>query len=379
LSQGVELSALPGGREAFDAAHAEVAVLAQVLQQRFAAALDRIGPPGAASWDPHAAQIALRKRTFSAQQLGSFDGESWLWSWANPHLALPEDKTTVARALRDRAAELRIPALSESMLLAADEQLPYMLGDLAIGHGLGEAYYLANQSQVYVVAPGQLPRGKRPAVDELREALDAVARAFPAHDLARGLAFAADRLGVPTERTPRALVARDGKDEVGVPLAPDGLPLRALALVFTTKQLGLGDVVAHLRGGDTAGLPVRAVDDACLEIEGAGFFVRVRRSDKLRDVMREAERARQDDAKRYGAVLVVEAGLTPSYEGTRYGVVGGFDRAWAPADELESENDDPPVGPFMAAEALAVCERLNTLRTALAYDLLLRSRYPSAR
>jgi hypothetical protein len=172
-------SSLPGGREAFDEAHARIAAAAAAAQERLSMALDAIGPPGAARWDPIAGEIELRGKVLRAEQLGSFDGSSWLWSWANPHLEIPEAKTTVARRLRDSKA---VAAFAEPMIQAADERLPYMMGDFAIASSGVDGYWLADHSQVYVIKPGQLviPTSRRLALcflsrsltlDHLRKAL----------------------------------------------------------------------------------------------------------------------------------------------------------------------------------------------------------------
>ena len=67
-------SEIAGGRDAFDRAHAQIAAAASVAQSRLSAALDRIGPPGVARWDPVKGEVELRGRTFRAQMIGSFDG-----------------------------------------------------------------------------------------------------------------------------------------------------------------------------------------------------------------------------------------------------------------------------------------------------------------
>lgn len=153
-------SELPGGREGFDRAHAEIASVANAAQQRLSDDLDAIGPPGSTRWDPIKGEVELRGRVFRAEQLGSFDGASWLWSWANDHLNIPPEKTTMARRLREKGGVFAEP------MIAADETLPYMMGDFAIAYCGVEAYWIANQSQVYVFEPGQLvvPRLRRLAL-----------------------------------------------------------------------------------------------------------------------------------------------------------------------------------------------------------------------
>lgn len=149
---------LPGGREAFDRAHAEIRPVAEAAQQRLADALDAIGAAGQWGWDPIKGELALRGRVFRAEPLGSFDGATWLWSWANDYLAIPQEKTTMARRLRAKGG-----VFAEPMIAASDETLPYMMGDFAVAYCGAEAYWVANGSQVCVFEPGQLvaPRLRR--------------------------------------------------------------------------------------------------------------------------------------------------------------------------------------------------------------------------
>ena len=370
---------IEGGRAALDRSYAELAIAAALGQARFSAMLDRIGPPGTARWDPIAGEIELRGRTFEAQQLGSFDGNSWLWSWANPYLAIPEDKTTAARALRDRASELGIPALAVPAIAERDEHIPYIFGGIAVAHGLGEAYYIANQSQVYLVAAGQLERSKDPPIARLRAAIDTADATGVAYDLSRALPFAARTLGVECVREPRRLVVREGRDELQIHLTSDGHALRTVGLCFVNKQFTTGDLFTHLRKKrGLAELPFKQSADV-IELEDQGYAIRITRTDRLRDVMREANRlsSGQDEAKRRGAVLIVEAAHTPRYLGSPFGVSGSaFSRSWAPLGMLGGPDGGPPVGPQISNEALHVLERLNQIDNAFVYDTLLRLPYP---
>ena len=369
-------SAISGGRAAFDLAYAELSVAAALGQARFSATLDRLGQPGQARWDPVAGEIELRGRTFEAQQLGSFDGNSWLWSWANPYLKIPEDKTAFARVLRDRAKELGIAALGVPAIAARDERVPYMFGGLAIAYGAGEAYYLANQSQVYMLAPGQLDRPKDPPIARLRAAIDATLVAGVPCDLARAVPYAARELELACEREERRIVVRDGRDELVVNVT-NGHALHAVALCFVAKGVTTSDVFAHLRKKrGVAELPFEQDGDS-IDLAGDGYALRITRSDRLRDVMREANRTGQDVAKRYGAVLVVEAMHTPAYQGVPHAIAGSsFSRAWAPAATLAGPSGEAPAGPMISSEALHVCERLNQLDGVLVYDVLMRMPYP---
>jgi hypothetical protein len=373
-------SNIEGGRAAFDRAYAELAVVAALGQAQFSATLDRIGPPAQARWDPIAGEIELRGRTFEAQQLGSYDGNSWLWSWANSFLSIPEDKTAVARALCDRAAEVGIPALGVPAIAVRDETVKYMFGGVAIAHGCCEAYYIANESQVYLVAPGQLDRPKDPPIARLRAAIEAVDTAGVPCDLARAVPFAARSLGIECSQEPRRLTVREGRDELTIHLTSDGHALRTVALCFVGKQVTLADVFTHLRKKrGLAEMPFKQTDDA-IELEGAGYAIRITRTDRLREVMREANRlsAGQDEAKRYGAVLIVQAIHTPRYLGSPLGIatVPFAGKSWAPVGALTRSDGGPAAGPQISNEALHVVERLNQLDNAFVYDVLLGAPYP---
>jgi hypothetical protein len=262
-------------------------------------------------------------------------------------------------------------------LAARDDGLPYMLGGSAIAPGACEAYALATQSQVYMLGPGQLDRPKAPPIARLRAAIDGVHLAGVKCDLARAVPFAARVLGIGCEREERRLVVRDGRDELVVSLAPDGHALQTVALCFVSKQVTIGDVFAHLRGKrGVAELPLEQVGDA-IGVTGEGYAMRITRTDRLREVMREANRSGLDEAKTYGAVLVVDAMHTPAYGGAVCAIAGaGFSRAWAPTAALVGPDGQGPSGPTVSITALHVCERLNELDGALVYDLLLRMPYP---
>lgn len=119
---------------------------------------------------------------------------------------------------------------------ARDERMPYMMGGIAVAHGFGEAYYIANQSQVYLVAPGQLDRPKDPPIARLRAAIDTATSATVPVDLARAVPFAARGLGIECVREPRRIVVREGRDELALHLTADGHVLRAVALCSPYPQ-----------------------------------------------------------------------------------------------------------------------------------------------
>jgi hypothetical protein len=271
----VEWDHIAGGREALDAAFAAVESKVTAIQTRFSNALDRVGPRGMATWDPIAGTIELRGRMLRAQQLGSFDGNSWLWSWANTFLNIPEDKTTFARAFRDAAEQLGVPALRTPMIKSNDEELGPRIGGLAIAHGFGEAFYYANESQVYLLERGQL------------------------------------------------------EDLEATPIKP-----RRYAVVFSHARRSLGDVLAHLRGDKyLAKLPWMQADDDHASITGPGYALTLTRHDRLRDVLAHVKALPhgQDAARGAATVFVLEGTMDSTYNEAQFTNSYG---AWAPAQHF---------------------------------------------
>ncbi len=264
---------IDGGRDALLHAFQAIETTASAMQARLVAVLDTLGPAGAAAWDPIAGTLELRGRRFRAQQLGSFDGESWLWSWANPHLAIPEAKTTFARGLRDAAGRLGTAALGTAMIADADAELPHLLGSLAIAHGFGEGFFLANESQIYLIEPGQLAE---------------------------------------IERQPQVA--------------------RRYATVFSHARRTLADVLLHLRGDKAlAALVWKHTDDDRAALAGPGFSLTLTRRDRLRDVLAEVKALpySQDQARGAATVFALEGSMDRSYAETSYVKAYG---SWAPAD-----------------------------------------------
>ena len=103
----VSWSEIDGGRELVDALYDEVEPVVAQMQARFSSVLDALGPPGMVHWDPIGGTVVLRGHTFQAQQLGSFDGTSWPWSWANTHLDIPDELTAYARCATSSAIAAR--------------------------------------------------------------------------------------------------------------------------------------------------------------------------------------------------------------------------------------------------------------------------------
>lgn len=304
-------TSLAGGRAAFEAAYAEIADLADQRQHRLAAALDELGPPGMAAWDPFQGFVELRGRRFDAQMLGSFDGRTWLWSWANPHLQIPAPLTAYARGLRDLAPRVS-PALAAAMIADDDEGLPAMFGALAIAHGFGEAFYCANESQIYLLAPAQL---------------DAL-------------------------------------------LVAAGARLTRYATCFSRTRRTLAEVVAHLRGhADLSRLDLRQVDDDLATIEGPGYRLAIRRVDRLRRVLEEVQALgrEREQARGSATVFIVEGSVDVRvYAEPTYAASFGL---WAPTGLSGARGRIP-------WQALAVAERLARLDRALVHDSLLGGLYP---
>jgi len=289
----------------------EIELDAKKKQARLSAVLDSIGPPGMAAWDPIKGFVELRGKQFRAQMLGSFDGRSWLWSWANTYLEIPEELTAYARRMRDQPGPLSA-ALATPMIEDDDEELPYMLGSIAIAHGFGEAFYYANQSQIYLLDPGQL------------EDVEAAAPAGP----------------------------------------------QRYATCFSHTRRSLADVVTHLRGDkNLKQLDLVQLDDDHATLTGTGYSLSIRRRDRLRDVIAEVKAlpSQQETARGAATAFIVEGTLDlERYNETLYTATMG---AWAPASHFGGRG-------LVPWQALSVCERLNQLDRMAVHDSVLRTFYP---
>ena len=350
---------IAGGRAAFDAAYARIALASAVKQNRWGAHLDSLGPPGQARWDPGLCEVELRGTVFHAEQIGSFDGETWLWSWANEHLALAEANTRRARSLRDTKRD--IVAFATPMIQAADERLPYMMGALTLAYTDAEGYYIANQSQVYAILPGQVPQ-KRVAIGDVRLALDQLKSVAMPSDFATSLATAGRSFGFTVTEDDRAITVGDGKDQIVLDRASSHL--HRLAVCFLPKRQTLADVVKLL--ADDRNVPTLAPDGSA---RGKGWEVKITVEDKLKPVMREAKALPRmiDEARKCATVVIVETASEPGFlDG-----VAPYMGAWAPTGMLRD-----PVG-VVAMPAIHLVERLNRVPGALVYDTMLRSFYPT--
>ena len=294
-----------GGRAAFERSYGLIAQEAARRQMRLAAALDAFGPPGEAEWDPMIGEIQLRGQQFRAQQLGSYDGESWLWSWANLHLLIPEEHTSCARAARDSAVKLGVHAFSAPGVIEPDERIAALMGGLACAHGFGEAFWISNDYQVFVFLPGQID-------------LSAQTR---------------------------------------------------LATIYCAEKRTMKELFVHLRGvRELAAVPFEHIErEDTMCVRGPGFEVRIRRNDKLKEVMKELKTMPPGDGapRATAMVITVESELSQGYAETAFTTLAG---RWVPT-KMSSRAEIP-------WQALAIIERLNQLSDVGLFDSYLRVWYP---
>jgi hypothetical protein len=294
-----------GGRAAFERSYGLIAQEAARRQMRLTAALDAFGPPGEAEWDPMIGEIQLRGQLFRAQQLGSYDGESWLWSWANLGLLIPEEHTSCARAARDSAVKLGVHAFSAPGVIESDERIAPLMGGLACAHGFGEAFWISNDYQVFVFMPGQLD-------------LSAQVR---------------------------------------------------LATIYCAEKRTMRELLVHLRGvRELAQVPFELIErEDVMCVRGAGFEIRIRRIEKLKDVIKESKSMPPGEGapRATAMVITVESELSQGYADTGFGTLAG---RWVPT-KMASRAEIP-------WQALAIVERLNQLTDVGLYDSYLRVWYP---
>lgn len=211
LPRPTPLSSLPGGTAAFTSAFETTFVAASIGQTRLREALETIGPPTPWKADPIAGTLELRGKTFAAELLGTFDGTSWLWAWANPFLKLPDDRTTLSRGARDASAVLGAPVLGVPFVDLEGQGGPHHVAVQVVGNGFGDAYYVCDfpdNTAVYALAEGELP-ARLPRLHELQRAMTeglATGLANPVAALTRATAV----LGLHAERTDGAVIVRDG-------------------------------------------------------------------------------------------------------------------------------------------------------------------------
>ncbi|MEM9074673.1 MAG: DUF6882 domain-containing protein [Myxococcota bacterium] len=359
-------SAIDGGYEAFEAEYCKGALLAAVKQNRFADHLEALGPPGMARWDPFLGEVDLRGHTFRAEQIGSFDGHSWLWAWANTYLNIPDERTTIARALRDLGPALQTPSIASS-----DERLPYMIGALALAHTNVEGYYIANSSQVYAILSGQITTDQEPLA-EVHRAIDSLS-AEPSLRFtpATALPVAATALGIDMVGDDRHCVLRKGDEELPVDLL--AAEMKRLTSAFLPQRIKLPDLLPLL--GDSMNFDVTS--NGALA-QGEGWRMYLTANDRLRPVMRAANAlpGRVEEARTKQTVVVVrtqsDATLKNGLAPTRSSFDPlGLTSLWAPA----GSGLLPTAGTVVASPVLGVCEALHRIPGALVYDWWLRKFY----
>lgn len=354
---------IEGGKAAFEAAFAEAALVAAVKQGRFAKHLASLGPPGEAAWDPIEGYVRLRGCRFEAQQVGSFDGRSWLWSWANRRLHIPEPKISIACSLRDG---VDVAAFREPSIAAADERMPYMMAGFALAHSDAAGFFVANESQVYVVDAASVARAPY-TIDELREAIR-VLRGEPLmpFDAPRALRFAARKLGLELDERADQVHVRGGGDALSVDVATGRLQDLAIAFLPRTQFPRL------LAALNAAGAPpLEAGEGNKATARGEGWRLELSSDDRLRTVMNAATALprRNDEARTKGTLVVVR---TESDATLRHALVpsrGPLMSVWTPAALIRD-----PAG-AVAVPALHVCEAIAALPGALVYDVALRRFY----
>jgi hypothetical protein len=199
---------------ALHAARSLATVAATLRQNRLDDVLATLGPAGQWHCDPHAGTLRLRGKVFAAEMLGSFDGQAWLWAWANPFLRIPDDKTRISR--RAREADDRIgTSVVATPFIALGELGPQHIAPLVTGFGFADAYYVCRfptSDAVYGLVSGQLAPSW-PLLYELQRAVaDALAGGLV--DGARSLEHAAVQLGLSTERSRDQLLVRDGDEQL---------------------------------------------------------------------------------------------------------------------------------------------------------------------
>ena len=225
LQPPVPLSSSRGGTEMFWEGFDDAQVAGGVAQGRLQEYLDTIGPPGSWACDPHKGMLVLRGKTFAAQMLGSWGRTEWLWSWANPFLKIPDDKTTIARAMRDEMAGDGMNAFTIPFVDFEGEAGPHHIAMQVVGHGHADAYYVCqfDESQVvYVIAKGQIVP-QWPKLYELQRAITNVMAGEGLKAGIRAIEQGARFLGLTPDRTAKHLVVRDGSDKLVVELDGDAI------------------------------------------------------------------------------------------------------------------------------------------------------------
>ena len=152
-----------------------------------------------------------------ADFIGSMGGPHWLWAWANAYLPLQPEQTAASRRVRDSGLSI---AAAGGLLCEGLDPLAVLhrLGALTLGITGADAYYVANASQLYAIARGEL--GDDFQLFDLWGAIND-ALYDPPSDPGAAIRFAADRHGVDCLDTDAGLELVHGDDRIVVQLEGD--------------------------------------------------------------------------------------------------------------------------------------------------------------
>ncbi len=212
LIDPLSLPELDGGPAAWWGSVSDSLVLGMVRQNRLDDHLATLGAPGRWRCDPLKGELELRGKVFRAEMIGSWGDGSWLWSWANPFLNLPDVRTTQTREARDAASVIEIPVLACPHVFAEDVD-PHLYGLVLAGNGYVEAYYVCDfpgSRSVYGLID-ELP-ATGPKIRELDRACTAALATGHLRDAAKALAHAAFVLDVGCETTDHGIMLHDAGD-----------------------------------------------------------------------------------------------------------------------------------------------------------------------
>ncbi len=131
---------------------------ADVKQRSFSRFLDTLGAPGPIAFDPFKGELMMRNTTFHAEFLGSMGRSDWLWAHHNMFLNLPESRTEIVRKLCHQWSSPFAEAVCIDFGETQRLLIQHKVAATALSMGLGDAYYVANDSQVYIVKSGQIPQ-----------------------------------------------------------------------------------------------------------------------------------------------------------------------------------------------------------------------------
>lgn len=367
---------IPGERVDFDAEHAVYELLA-VLRSARLFQVPKTGAP--TRWYPGEAWLEYQGRRFEAELIGSSDGQTWLWSWANPHLDFPDEALSIARKMKEAAPKL--PALGVPHI--GDSRLGHAMGQLAVGLGFADGYYAGNDGEyIFAIRRGQLEGLTIDPLEELQRYLEAAPLARP-DQLDEALERIEAEFGLTPDRSESLWLTIQDKAGHTLRLFCEGTVVRPIlaARCFTERRRSLDDIVEHLRKNATLRKLDMSVADEAVQLRALGLKITITRIEKLRALIAEVKslhgEADQARARTFGAVFRIEFEMTPEYGGIRYRIgspMGSpFGRGFVPEQTfelgLQPAWDSPPV----PAEALLISESLFSLSDVAVHDdVLLR-------